>query len=224
MSLAYVQSSSGFSSGSSFTINIPGTTLGSLILLMIVTAPDTGGPTISSIVDTFTNTYHLIDSNHDNASFGGKIYTYACYQNAGSGGNNVTVNLSGASTFLLIGYEEITGQDTTAPISAFGAYQYVSSGTSPSINPVTTTFLSQMVLGFGYQGSNSASTPGSGYTVRAGFANSFFTEDQLFFGTGTFTPTATNSSEKWFVGSLAIKPAGAVPPSSGAGTIVFVIT
>lgn len=207
MGLTYVQSAVAVPSpGTSGSIAFGSSTTGSSFLLLLVTwTPFSGAPTITSITDTLGNTYVRL-ATAGSSGFTGQCAVYSVPANKVSGGaNTVTVNFSGATGFTQLGVAEYTGQAAANPIDFVSSMIVSLSTATPSLQPAASNWTNETVIGLGYQGVNSASTPGSGYTIRAGSSSGFCLFDKNVSATGSNSLSVTNSSTNWNLLSITVK-------------------
>jgi hypothetical protein len=208
MAIALVQTQTGTSSSTTLGLTWSGnTTTGNLIVISIVTTS-----TLSSIVDSQSNTYSVVGStltaNTDNN------YTY--YAKNITGGTTPTVTITIASTAEIDAIvREYSGLDTSSPLDQVAG---ASAGfsTSPSSGATsTTTQADELVIGWSAAASNNPTyVLGSGYgnlSTQNGTGGGIAMEDKIVAATGAQTATFTSAFVFWTCGVASFKGASAAP-------------
>jgi len=228
--MAFVQATSLGQSVSSASIATPAinTTTGNFLAFWLNTGSST---TISSVTDTFSNTWTALDAGR--AVTGGKVFCYYA-KNITGGSNHVVTVTPNASIGSSIGLVEFNGISTTSPIDnsvAFAESTRVSShiGATTTQNIVSSAancdilVLSGDSAGYDYGGNTTTYTGSGFYTSPAGSQvgnNAGFRTGCAVYATsqasGTNTPT-------WATGGpgLSVTSTGfmlSLAPSGGGGT------
>lgn len=112
--MAYVQADKQ-SSASASALTTPGLTTTTGNILVAVMNTDNGPKTLSSIVDSKSNTWTALTGNPQTSNGGFNIYCYYAVLTSGGASHTVTANFSGASQCSMSVFE-FSGRDTASPI------------------------------------------------------------------------------------------------------------
>lgn len=196
-------------------------TTGSAVIVVFTIDQTAANTQITSVTDTASNTYNLIDSNTLETGTGpftpsGQIFCYAAY-NVTGGFTTITANFTGTNAASVLEAVEYKG------VAPSPQDQHVLTKLQQSASPYTsgsvTTTLANEVL-FGYCGIKSGSFS---FTAGTGYGNGFtknnlsnmtvFSEDQIVSSTGSYTASMTGSgSQDLCVGILTLKAASTQGP------------
>ena len=161
---------------------------------LIIVHLDWDGQTrdISSVTDSKSNTYHLINgpTNWNGSNYRGDLW-YAYNITGGSGAITVTATLNGNPTsYTQIYIAEYSGIQLTNPLDQNSVA--TGSAGSESSGSKTTTFANELIFGISI-GSNGLINDGSGFTLRSS-ANQNIEEDKKVTSIGTYSATFTNTN------------------------------
>ena len=181
---------------------------------LIIVHLDWDGQTrdISSVTDSKSNTYHLINgpTNWNGTNYRGDLW-YAYNITGGGGVITVTATLNGAPTsYSQIYIAEYSGIQLTNPLDQ----NSVATGTagSESSGSKTTTSANELIFGISI-GSNGLINDGSGFTLRSS-ANQNVEEDKKVTSIGSYSTTFTNTNPggNYWIAQMATFFAGSSLP------------
>ena len=146
-----------------------------------------GGATLSSIVDTRGNTYHVVESGPGATAFD-VVLAYAI--NGAAGPDAVTVTVSDATnTFFEAHLLSYAGLDPVDPFDVANVATGMSNNNVDGASTLlVTSSLDELVFGFCAVGGTVSA--GTGFTFRDGFAGDL-TEDEIVTTVGAHVVTAT---------------------------------
>jgi hypothetical protein len=165
-----------------------------------------------SISDTAGNVWVPIKTSSGSTN---KLIAYV--SSAKLSASNVISRVATGETFGDIMFVEYSGFGGPAIVDQSSVA--TGSSTAPSVGPVSTTSVIELILGAGLNDSTGAhtDTAGSGYTLRSPSSQTINTgtlEDQVSSVTGSFSATATYGSSvawTWFIATFAASSAYSVP-------------
>lgn len=112
--MAYVQAAKGSSaSANPLTTSAINTTSGNFLALVV--SADSGPKTVSSITDTYSNTWTAATGNPKAANGQFNVYVFYAANITGGASHVVTANFNGAALSAMV-VVELSGRDTTSPI------------------------------------------------------------------------------------------------------------
>jgi hypothetical protein len=223
--IAVGASSTGFNAVGGATAVTTGVTTSATGSSFYVAAYYASAGGLTSLTDTFSNTYTAITAEIANTSDGGFFKVYDCVNCAGGASHVVTAHLSPTQVISMI-FVEVTGAATSSNLDTQNAI-YGNAG-SPFACPVTSTTQPDLLLGFVFSASPSTSESFTSPLLTNSVVQYNFTQSALNAGaalsirkttTGTFDAAISDSAgySRALVALIAIKEAGGGPPA-GAPT------